>query len=368
MKYKDFDFDFPKFIPNDLEGFMFFYPRKFPSIINFYTENVQKYLRNSEGFIKFCQQSYLELKAGFDKIKSDYDKQKNKNLDFLLEIDCRLHKLYAFRFWTINYLFADGPMHELYVDVLKELSPSLYDQDEDVENYERNVLLAQRNLLQSDYADLYLQNALNGVEFIGLLQSNTKTSLLLGEIIQMLEDKKIENKEIYQKLDPFIDQINKGGDVLHKKLYTLLEIPILQANFRHTREPIYHMIIHSIEFKNENIKLQDRYKGMKVIIDDLLNLAKQRFSNQDYLNFKNSYYMARNLSISKDILGNIDPVLLPFWLNLLQKEIPSKLENCPKFLPIGAGGIFYELVWRLPDEYKARIFSVDPTPFSLADL
>jgi hypothetical protein len=64
-------------------------------------------------------------------IKKEFEQCKNKDLRFLIRTDQRLHKLFCYRFWIINYLFCDGPLHRFYSEKLKEFA--------------EKILLAQKN-------------------------------------------------------------------------------------------------------------------------------------------------------------------------------------------------------------------------------
>ena len=49
-------------------------------------------------------------------LKKEFEKGDQENLEFLVVTDQKLNKLFCFRFWPVNYLFADGPIHEFYVE------------------------------------------------------------------------------------------------------------------------------------------------------------------------------------------------------------------------------------------------------------
>lgn len=364
MKHKKEILKFPRFLPNDLEGFMDFYPGKFPEIISFYEKCAKKYFENPKDFKIFAKDSYKDLVIGVEKIKKDYNKENNNNLDFLLLIDSRLHKLYTFRFWVVNYLFADGPIHEHYVDRIKFYSRLAIDAQElDIQDYEKKVLKVERNLLQSDYADLYLRFALNGVTLMRFLRKDKKFLGIIKEVKLLVEKEnpKKNNPLIYKKLDTIINKIDKS--LFDKEL-------LIQSEFRKTKLPIYNMIIHSIEFEEENKKLQERQDELKKEITNILNFIKEKCSKEEFRELEISYKMASILAESKDIMGNIDQELLPFWFEVLEK-IAKILENMNtgyKQRPIGPGALFYAFSWYLPDEYKAKIFTPDNKPFDISEI
>ena len=125
----------PQYLPNDLEGMILTYPKKFPYIVAHYEEVSKKFYADPEGFRAYGNSQLEELKAGLEKVKSDWDNTKDKTLKFMVETDQRLNKLFCYRFWIVNYLFADGPIHSFYVDNLKRLVPLLI-VEENVVDYE----------------------------------------------------------------------------------------------------------------------------------------------------------------------------------------------------------------------------------------
>lgn len=363
---------FPGYLPNDLEGFIYFYPRKFPQIIEVYTETAKKVCQDPKAFEQLGNLHHDELFAGLEKIKKDYAKGDQKDLAFLVNIDSRLHKLYCFRFWIVNYLFPDGPLHEFYIDKIKYYSRRLVEEEFlDVEDFEARILQIQRYLIQSDYADLYLLNALAGVKLMKILR-NKKMDKLINNVKNLIEKEgKEENKKIYKLLDPIIDKAYARKDDFGKKLADALGIMIEQAEFRKTRMPIYNMIIHSIEFEKENLKLDKRHDQMKKRIKELLDLAKRKFSKNEYEELNLCYQMARNFTKYKDVMGSVDPVLLPFWFTVLGKIYRILKKRNKKYAittKFGPGGMFYALGWYLPDDLKIKVFTPDFKPFSIKKL
>jgi hypothetical protein len=105
--------------------------------------------------------------------------------------------------WIINYLFPDGPLHEFYIEKIRHYSRRLVEvEDLNIEDYEERILPVQRNLMQGDYADLYSQNALNGVEIVELLAANKNGQEVIKKVNQLLEQNKKATTEIYKLLDP----------------------------------------------------------------------------------------------------------------------------------------------------------------------
>ncbi|OGG72608.1 hypothetical protein A3A38_02960 [Candidatus Kaiserbacteria bacterium RIFCSPLOWO2_01_FULL_53_17] len=369
-KISDHWLTFPKSLPNDFEALMVFYPAKFPGVISYYEENARKLATDSKGYYAYGMWARDELFEGFDRIKKKYESGDQNDIVFLVGIDQQLHKLYCFRFWVVNYLFPDGPLHEFFVDNLKDGIRKFIDIEEDVEAFEEKILRIQRDLLQGDYADLYLQQTLSGVVILELLGNNTGTKLLFAEAAALIDEHNPENNPkinaLWDKIVVWIKSNNSEGAVRMKKE---LEIPLIQAEFRKTMAPVYNMLTHAVEFREENERLKERHLGMKEKIDELLARAKERLAKDEYDLFVLSYEQARNFGMFKDILGEIDATLLPLWMGLLKKveKILSETAPVPEE-PMGPGGIFYHLVWYLPPDLKAKVMSPDTTLFDLKTL
>src|SRR3989344_8710404 len=139
---------FPTNLPNDLEALLIFYPWKFPKIVSYYEEIAGKVGTNPEEFIKYGNWAHDELFKGFEKIKKDYEIGNKNDASFLVSIDQRFHKLMCYRFWIVNYLFPDGPLHDFYVDTLKNSIRKFVDVGDEVEDFESRVMIIQRDMLQ----------------------------------------------------------------------------------------------------------------------------------------------------------------------------------------------------------------------------
>jgi len=354
-------FKFPTFLPNDLEGFIFVYPKKFPELVSYYEKAAERYFEDPAGFEIFAKNSFKDLHFGFEKINNAYQKGDKNSLEFLLSIDGRLHKLYAFRFWVVNYLFADGPLHEYYVDKIKFYSRRLVDINGiEVEEYERKIMEIQRDLMQSDYADLYLQSAFNGVNLMKVLRKDKKLSAIIKKIKPLVEkNEKKNNLYVYKNLDYIVEKLLKKG-------YDFGEV-MIQVAFRKTKLPLYHMMMHSIEFEKENIELEKRHNELTKKIESILDNSRKKLSVKEMKELRISYRMARILAKSKDIMGNIDPVLLPLWFEVLERigKILQDAKTGYKKRPIGPGALYYAFVWHLPDEFKIKAFKPDNIPFNI---
>lgn len=363
---------FPFSLPNDIEGFMFTYPHKFPLIIPFFEEVAQKVGTDSKAYQEYGNFAHDEMFKGFEKIKKDYDDGNQKDLRFLIGIDQRFNKLFCYRFWVVNYLFADGPLHDFYVDNLKNCIRKFVDVEEDIEDFESKVVRIQRDLLQGDYADLYLRQAIDGVEILKLLKENPKAKSLLDEVILLIDKHSSDNtKKINEIWDKLVEIIKEEIENGNKKLEEKMEIPLGQAEMRHSMLPVYNMLTHAIEFREENESLSARHGEMEGKIKDLMNLARQKLTLEEFELFEVSYQQARNFSMYKDIMGEIDPYLLPVWFGVhtkIKEILDAKNGTNLKARGTGHAAMFYFLVWHLPDELKSIIMTPDPTPFSLDTL
>lgn len=357
---------FSRTSPNDLEGFMLFYPNKFPPIVPYYEEVAQKIGADPKAYEEYGNWAHEELFTGFDKIKKDYDNGDQNNLEFLVSIDQRFHKLFCYRFWVVNYLFADGPLHEFFVDTLKNSVRKFTEIGEDVEEYEARVAQIQRDLIQSEYADLYLRQALSGVELVKLLNTHSKIKSLFEEVVELIDEHSQDKTDQINAIwDKVVSIIKNKNDSQNSNLRKKLAIPLQQAEFRKTMLPVYNMLTHAVEFREENQKLAQRQEELKERIQELLKLAKQRLTAEEYQLFELSYFQAANFSKFKDVMGELDPFLLPVWFGIHGKV--KKILNTPP-RPTGHAAMFYFLVWYLPTELKAKVFSVDTAPFNLETL
>lgn len=368
MKIDERFFKFPGHLPNDLEGFIFYYPQKFPPIVPYFEEVAQKIGTNPQGYKDYGYWAQKQMFAGITRIKKDFEKNDQENLEFLVNIDQKLGKLFCYRFWVVNYLFADGPLHEFYVDNLKNLVRKFIDITEDVEDYEQKVIQYQRDLLQTDYADLYLQQALSGVEIIKILSNNPRTKDLIDKALKIIKsDKKDWLEKLWEKI---IEVIQDKNDPDYKDLQELFLVPLNQVKMRGNMTPLFAFLTHMIEFKQENEELKIRYEDMKVRIQELIDQAKNRLSVEDFELFKICYNQARNFSMFKDVMGEVDPFLIPFWFGVIHKkikEILSKTTKCDPAYPTGHGAMFSYIVWFLPKQLKDKVMTPDYEPYEFTE-
>lgn len=357
---------FPRYLPNDLEGLIFYYPEKFPLIIPEFEEIAPQIAGNPEAFREYGDKSKDELWAAFEKIKKDYENGDQSNLEFLLEIDERFSKIYCFRFWIVNYLFPDGPIHDYLVDNLKNLIRKFIDITEDIEDFEQRVVRIQRDLLQSDYADLYLQQALDGVKAVELLEGNHKIAEKLPAVTKLIDEHSHSNTDeingIWQEVYEIIKNDEDAG-----ALRETMAVPLRQVEMRNSMLPLYNMLTHAIEFREQNQQLTKRHSGMQDTINKYKELAKQQLSEEEYQLFEFCYEQARNFSMYKDVMGAIDEVLLPLWFGLHGQIKGILIDSGVKIRekPTGPTAVDAHFVWYLPDNLKAKVMTPDLTPFSL---
>jgi len=366
MKIDEHLLKFPTYIPNDIEGFMFTYPKKFPQIVSYFEEVSPKIGTDPKAYKEYGDWAHDELWKGFEKIKKDYEKGDHKNLESLVDIDQRFNKLFCYRFWVVNYLFADGPLHDFYVDNLKNLIRKFIDASEDVEDFEGRVVRIQRDLLQSDYADLYLRQALDGVIAMNLMKKHPKISAILPRAIELIDKHSRKDTEQINKIWEEVYQIIKK-DPKAEELRKAMSVPLGQVEMRGSMLPLYNMLTHTVEFREENEQLTNRHNDMGSKIDDYKNQARQKLSPDEYELFVLSYEQARNFSMYKDIMGEIDGDLLPIWFGIHDKVRAIVSPEVP-LRRTGHASMFYQLVWYLPMELKDKVFTPDFTPFSLETL
>lgn len=364
MKIDEKYLKFPETLPNDLEGFMVYYPHKFPLIVREYEDAAKRVSNSSEEFRKYGDWARDELWTGFEKIKKDYENGDQSDLSFLVDVDQRFNKLICFRFWIVNYLFADGPLHDFFVDSLRGLIHKFVDVGEDVEDFEQRILQIQRDLLQGDYADLYLQQALSGTHLVAKMKANDVINSKLNEIIPLIDSKqKSEKEKIYAMWDDVVEIIKKeGGELLEE-----LRIPFEQVEMRGSKLPLYNMLTHAVEFRTENENLAARYAAMKQRIEEIMEDAKSKLYEEEFELLKLSYEQINNMTMYKDVMGDIDPSLLPLWFGIHKQIRDILTERGVKVPPMGTGpgSAFYFYVWYLPDELKAKIMTVDDKEFDL---
>lgn len=354
---------FPKYLPNDLENMIHIYPMKFPKVKEEYERVVRIIGIDPEEYQKYGNYHKEILIKALEKLKMEY-KQEEKSLDFLVKMDQRLNKLFCFRFWIVNYLFADGPIHEFYVGHLKKLVRKLVPIEKDVEAYENKIASIERLLMQTDYADDYLKYALNCNIIIQFLKNICPEQT---EAVRKLLDKPNENQvQINQIWEMVIKKIEEENN---EEMMKALKKAYIQVKFRKSMLPLYNLLTHAVEFEEENKELQIKYDQAKKEIDQILLLAKEKLQ-EEYELLETAYLQIKNFSMYKDVIGDIDGVILPFWFGIHDEIREILYKTNPSFVssPSGQAGMFYLFVWYLPEHLKGVVMTPDFTDFSLEDL
>ncbi len=355
---------FPRSLPNDLEGFAIFYPKKFPAIIPLFEKLAKKYFKKPKEFKKFMYAEQKELFAGFNKIKNAYDKEKNKTNEFIVKTDEKLNKLFCFKFWLVNYGFCDGPLHDYYVERIRYYAEKIAEW-EDIEEKEHAVLDVERTLLQGDYADLYLQSAFIGIELYDKLNSSKLFSKQVSKL--KIELEKHDDKSCYVIIEDMLKIINNKTSSESKEIYNLLEEPIETARVRGDNLALYQVVIHAFEFHKKNLELKERYDSMVKHISHILDLGRKKLSKQESEELTVCYQMTNLFKEAKDVFGTLDPYIIPFWFGMLE-ELAKRIKVPNYMMNMGHAGMFYFLVWYLPPELKAKVFTPDFTSFDLKRL
>lgn len=376
---------FPKSLPNDQQQFMTYYPYKYPKVIEYYEEQAQELYDKPEAYAQFVQDQYRELEDAVNKVNDEFQDGDQTNLEFLVSIDQKFNKVFCFKFWVINYVFADGLIHEFYVDQLKAFARKMVDVSDDIEEYERRIIQIQRDLLQTDYADIYLVQALHGVMVMNFLEQDEFSQKVLSEIIPLIDEHDDKNDErIIELWKPIVNRILDPADDHYKVLtdqpedfqfHTLLDLPPLdlpltQVRMRRIPFPLYSFLNHTLEFRKQNEALTERHKNMKNTIEEIFTEAKGKLSDEEYADFRLAYEMAKNFSMSKDIMGSVDPILIPVWEGDVHRKIHDILsrDHTVRYPAVNHASMFGSFVWYLPDDLKAKVMSVDNTPFNFEEL
>lgn len=370
---------FPHSLPNDEESLIRVYPYKFPPINKYFEKQAEKFFNDPRGYTKYTYWAQEEMFAGFEVIKDTYEQGDQDDLAFLVDIDQQLSKLFCYRFWPVNYLFADGMWHEYFVENLKAFVRQFVDITDDIEDYEEQVLIVERDLMQTEYADLYLQQALGGIEIVNLLSKDNKVGKMFVNALEN-HDKmsKKELEKIWEKVGKYVISLREKAPkkiVYSKPAKTKEEsiareflVPIGQVSMRGSMAPLYAFLTHVVEFNEENKALLRRHEDMKDRIKMWFDMAKANLSKEDYKFFERCYQQSRNLSIAKDTMGEIDPFYLPFWFGDIHskiKTILAKTTDCDPKMGTGHGGMFSRIVWYLPGELQAKVMTPDKVPYKL---
>lgn len=385
MKIDPHVLKFPKSLPNDQQDFMIYYPYKYPKVIEFFEQKAAELYNKPQGYAQFVRDEFDELESAVNKVNEEYRQGDKTDLAFLVKIDQKFNKLFCFKFWVINYLFADGLIHEFYVDQLKAFARKMVHVTDDIEEYESKIIHIQRDLLQTDYADIYLVQALHGVVVMKFLEQDDFSKNILNDIIPLVDEHDEKNNErIIELWKPIVDRIldeadnhysaitDRPADFNYRTLLDLppLALPLNQVKMRHIPFPLYSFLSHTVEFRNQNEALQARYETMQQTIEEIFVEAEEKLDATEFADFRLSYEMSKNFSMSKDIMGNVDPILVPVWEGDVHTKINDILSRRHKvrYPTVSHASMFGSFVWYLPSDLKFKVMSVDDTPFNLEEL
>lgn len=362
------DLNFPTSLPNDIEDYRIFFRRKFPEVIRIYQGIAEKYWDKPEELDGFCQKLVKELWQGYNQIKSDFhsiDKDK-RTTEFLLNIDQRLQKLYCFRFWIINYALCEGPIHKFYTDMISRFAEIL-GEDENPEIENKNIEKIERILLRGDYKDLYLINALNGIEVYRSLKGLNKIKDIVNELEKEVNDGNEKNAyELIDKIILFLKNEDKTDPKI-KKIFEDLKEALGCSIVKGDNSVVYVTIIGAIEFYEKNIELEIEYKNIKEEIKRIFNAAENKINKQEFDELKSAYEMLLKLKKFKDDFGSIDSEILPLWMVELQPELEEKIKAPKRSCTGGPGSTFYSFPWHMDNypNFLQKIFRIDNSDFNV---
>ncbi len=385
MKIDPHILKFPLSLPNDQQDFMIYYPYKFPKVIDFFEEKAKELFDKPIEYAKFVQDQFKELEAAVNKVNQEYQNGNQADLAFLVNIDQKFNRVFCFKFWVINYVFADGLIHEFYVDQLKAFARKMVNVSDDIEEYEQRIIQIQRDLLQTDYADIYLVQALHGVMVMNFFERDEFSKNIIEQIIPLIDEHSDKNDaRIIELWKPIADKIldasdnhysaikDKPDDFNFRTLLDLapLDLPLTQVRMRKIPFPLYSFLSHAVEFRKQNITLQERHANMKSTIEEIFDEAKDKLDTEEYNDFRLSYEMARSFSMSKDIMGNVDPILIPVWQGDVHKKIYEILsrDNSVRYPTVNHASMFGSFVWYLPSDLKSQVMSVDNRTFNIEEI
>lgn len=353
---------FPKKLVNDVEGFLFYYTKKFPRIKEKYIEIIAKDYNNPENLRILCltqSERLINLAKCFTENYKDIDDK--TDLKKLIEIDQKMHKLSCFNFWLYNYLICEGPLQEFHIDKIKELAGKIAN-GKDIEEIERNVERIETILIKTDYTDFYVENLLSGLRIYNQLNKRDEFKDLVCEI-----HKEIKNKN-YRTLNKLVMQIVntvKKEKRKYKEIWKEFLPMIKVSEIQKTLLPLYSLIMVGFEYKEKAEKYLKEYESLKEEIKRTFKVAENKLSKEDYSQMRTSYKMLRLLAECKDLFGKSDTITLPFWFKLINL-IAKKIGNSS--LALGQGSSYYSFIWHVQGDLKDIIYRIDNTDFDEEEL
>ena len=88
----------------------------------------------------------------------------------------------------------------------------------------------------------------------------------------------MKNVEQINSIWKNIWKVIENNEIIGQKL----RHAIYQVKFRSSMLPLYNILTHTIEFRKENLQLQEKYDNMHNKIDNILNQAKKELSADEY--------------------------------------------------------------------------------------
>ena len=349
-------FVFPKTLINDIEGFIFYYKKKFPKMVDKYLDIMKRYCNDPDELRKLCMNESAEMIRISKKFVEFYKIDSIKNLRKLIEIDQKLNKLSCFKFWIYNYLLCEGPLHFFHVEKIKEISEKLAEGDNPEErDYEKERI--EKMLIQTDYTDFYVENLIRSMKIRDELAKHPEFEIYVSKF------ENFKNTD-YKKINDLVKELSDKIKLDKEKYKVLWEefVPLLKiCDIQGTNFPMTSVIRMGFEHKENAVRYQKEHKKLREEIEKIFVKAKKNLSHEDHQQLNTSYKMLKLLAECKDLFGESDTIILPFWFRLI-KIIAEKMGK-PE-LGLGQGSSYYNFVWNVPDHIKGMIYEIDNTDFN----
>lgn len=357
-------FDFPRTLVNDAEGFIYYYPKKFPKIVETYVKLIKKYYNDPEGFREFCLEESKELLKIAGKFVDFYKKiDKIGDLKLLFEIDDKMNKLYCFKFWLYNYLVCEGPLQKFHISKIKNFSEKIVEWDVPEER-EGELERIRKLLIQTDYTDFYVFNLLEGVKVYDYFAKINNFKEEVEALKALLSKKNYDYEEANRMIDELVDKVRENEDENSRDIMKCLA-PILRVcEIKGENLPLYSFMMTAFKFREKGLAYKKNYEKLKADIRDIFVFAKGKLSEEDYGQFERSYKMLRLIAECKDLFGEADTVVLPFWFKLYHRID----EVLGKKVSKGPGSSYHSIMWYVSGEMKDIIFKIDDSNFDEDEL
>jgi two-component sensor histidine kinase len=295
-------YEYPSEIYNEWEV-LEIYRIQFPEIVQEYESVVRKTFLNPKGYSKIVQEKSEIFDSELKKIIETYN-EKKLSFEELIELSKQLHYTYAFNFWIISYAYNEGPIINVYTNLIENLLKKIYFNQND-------VLKAKELFLRTDYIIFYHKILLDSIVIADMLNQIHEVSLDLQKArMHFMQPKNVIFDEILLKL-------KNSEEDLAKKLLKKLDRHLKKNNLA----PIYNLFNQAIDYYEKNKILDLELKDIGLRVNLILNLAKEQLSEEDYNTLVNLYFLIKEMLKAKDeTYGRKDPELFAFW-NMLVDEI-----------------------------------------------